>query len=101
MKQIFEIIKWIAKSPNYIWNLPILNKIKGIRLSLLVALGALTKFLGTIDVDVLGNLTCTIASLLNRPCDSEGIATMITTVYAWLMAALMLEDNEINKAKLK
>lgn len=91
---VTNFVGWIIKLPNFIWNIPGLSKLKGIRLLVITVLAAVYTALSAIDVDILVQGICGIADVFKMNCNAQGISEMVKALMMWLAAALAVEDKK-------
>lgn len=89
---VTNLIGWFLKIPNFIWVIPGLSKLKGIRLLLISVLAAIYTGLSAFDIDLLTKAICGIADLLKWNCCAQSIAAVFKALMMWLAAALAVED---------
>lgn len=87
-----KAIGWVLKIPNFVWNLPGLSKLKGVRLLLLTVLAVIYKLMSAFDYNILADTVCGMFAMFQKECDTEKIVAVITELYVWLAAALAVED---------
>jgi len=92
LKTLLNFIAWIIKIPNFVWNIPGLSKLKGIRLLVLAALGFLYTFLQSMDIDLLSQAICGAAQMMKVVCEAETIVGFLKGLMAWLALGLAIED---------
>ena len=89
---VTNFVGWIIKIPNFVWGLPGLSKLKGIRLLIITILAAVYTSLSAVDVDILTKGICGIADVFKTNCNADTIAATVKAVMMWLAAALAVED---------
>ena len=92
VKSIGSILLVLLKLPNFLWMIPGLSKLKGIRMALLTTLGSIHAVFLTIDIDMLSSSICAISDLMKWHCDSELIVSWFNRLMIWILAALAIED---------
>lgn len=92
LKTLLNLISQIIKAPNFIWNLPGLKKLKGIRLLVISALGFLYTFLQSMDIDLLSQAICGAAQMMKVVCEPGMIVGTLKAIMAWLALGLAIED---------
>lgn len=94
IKGIGSIILTILKLPNFIWKLPFLGKLRGIRMTLLTVLGSIHAILLTVNIDVVSGTICKIIELFNYECDTSVIVSVFNKVMLFIITALAIEDQQ-------
>lgn len=90
-------IGYIIKLPNFIWNIPGLSKLKGIRMIVLSVLVAINEALAGMDIQMMSGAACKVAELFNKICDPNTFVLWYNIITGWLIAALAVEDKSDNK----
>ncbi|NOT37919.1 MAG: hypothetical protein HOP11_11125 [Saprospiraceae bacterium] len=88
------VVSYILKLPNYIWSLPGLSKLKGIRMLMITILGSIQAFGLAFDVNLLSEAICNVAGLFNLNCNPEIFIAWFGKIMVWIAAALAIEDKE-------
>lgn len=97
LSSTLNFVGWVLKLPNYVWLIPGLSKLKGIRMLVLTALGSIHAILLTVDIDMLSAAVCGISDLFKWNCDAQLIVSWFNKIMMWIIAALAIEDKN-NKA---
>jgi len=97
LQVILSGIGSFIKIPNVIWNLPILNKLKGVRLVVMSVLVGLNEAMGAFDHNMVAELSCRAAEMFNKICDPANIVLWFNIISGWLIAALAIEDKSETK----
>lgn len=97
---IVTVISSVLKLPNWIWEVPLLNKLKGFRLILSVGIASLFSLFHAIDWHIVSEQFCNIYHLISPEglCDPASIEMKIITIFTGLATSLKLEDMD-EKAK--
>jgi len=97
LKTLLNFIAWLIKIPNFVWNIPGLSKLKGIRLLVLSALGFIYTFLQSIDIDLMSEAICGAAQMMKVVCEPKLIIGILKAIMAWLALGLAIEDKTNKK----
>lgn len=91
---IGSLILTILKLPNFIWKLPFLGSLRGIRMTLLTVLGSIHAILLTFDINVISTTVCQFADLFKLTCNSEIIVSTFNKIMMFIITALAIEDQQ-------
>lgn len=97
---IVTVISSILKLPNWVWEVPLLNKLKGFRLILSIGIAAVFSIFHAMDWHIISEQICNLYHLAKPEslCDPGSIEIKIISVFTGLATSLKLEDME-EKAK--
>lgn len=94
---LLNFLASILKAPNFIWNIPGLSKLKGIRLIVITILLGFQEAMAGIDINVIAGVGCKVAESFDKICDPTLITRLYEGIMGWLGVALALEDKSDNK----
>lgn len=94
MQTTLNGIAWLLSIPNFVWSIPGLSKLKGIRMILLTVVAVLYNVFGSFDYNIIADTICKVAAMFGKECDQQWWVNAFTMFYAWLTAALAIEDKK-------